>query len=396
MGRRADITVAEVVPAHWSGAGTNYIVQTLGGVLYMVMANMISDISFKKSLDGGLTWTQPVAVGPAETDTSLAVWYDRWSGLDSDYICVVWTDATSDDTFFRTINTASSDALSTITVIFAGGSTAAGGHLSVVRAKGGNVYCKTVIDAGAEGGFYRLPVANFPNGAWDAARTVDEAIATKDQMILVPDLTAADTQDIMAIFQDASVTETSRKLYDDSANSWAEASINNAITELDTATAFRNFDIAVDLTNSQIVLVVWTRADVANADLLCYTITNSAITAKTDVVTNSTDDQGLCAITIDSQTGWWYAFYGGISSGGNTWNTAMDIYAKVSKDAGSTWSAEWKVNTSGTFTLRNLYTTNWLYKGPYVVAWVEDQTAADDLKISVDRTVPRAAYQLGV
>jgi hypothetical protein len=138
-----------------------------------------------------------------------------------------------------------------------------------------------------EGGFYRLPVANFPSGAWDAAMTVDEAIATLDQIILLPDLTAADTQDIMAIFQDASVTETSRKLYDNSANSWAEASINNAITELSTATAFANLATAVDLTNSQVILLVWTNTDTLNADLLCYTITNSAITAKTDVVTNS-------------------------------------------------------------------------------------------------------------
>ena len=36
---------------------------------------------------------------------------------------------------------------------------------------------KLLIDAGAEGGFFRLPNANVPNGAWDAARTtVFEAI----------------------------------------------------------------------------------------------------------------------------------------------------------------------------------------------------------------------------
>jgi hypothetical protein len=396
MARRADINVVDVLAAHWNGTGTIYIVQTTSGVLYMVYVDSQSDVSFKKSSDGGLTWSTAVTVSGAYTVTNLAVWYDRWSAIASDYICVAFTESGIDDTFFRTINTASSDALSTLTTVFAGSSTAAGGHLSVVRAKGGNTYIKTVIDAGAEGGFYRLPVANFPSGAWDAARTVDEAIATLDQMILLPDLTASDTNDIMAIFQDASVTETSRKLYDDSANSWAEASINAAITELSTATAFANFATAVDLTNNLIVLLVWTNTDTLNADLLCYTVTNSSITAKTDVVTNSTDDQGLCAISIDSQTGWWYAFYGGKSDGSETWNTALNIYMKVSKDSGANWGPETKVNTMSAFTLRHLYACPWLYKGPWIAAWYVDGSQTDDLKISVEMVEPRATYQLGV
>jgi hypothetical protein len=393
MARRADINVSDTVAANWNGAGTNYIVQTTSGVYYMVYIDSASDVSFKKSTDG-VTWSQATLAATAGTTTSLAVWYDRWSGYNADYIHMVFTDSGNDDTFYRTINTASSDALSTQVAIFLGSTTAAGGHLSVVRAVGGNVLCKTVIDAGAEGGFYKLPLANFPNGAWSAV-LVDETIATLDQMILLPDLTAADNQDIMAIFQDASVTETSRKLYDDSANTWSETSINAAITELSTATAFANLATAVDLTNSQVVLLVWTATDAANADLLCYTITNSAVTAKTDVVTNSTDDQGLCAISIDAVSGRWYAFYGGISTGGNTWNTAMNIYMKVSQDAGSTWGPETQVNVGSTFTLRHLYTCPWLYKGQPIVAWVVD-AQVDDLKVSVDMTEPRTTYQLGV
>lgn len=395
MPRRGDVNVeTALVSAHWNGAGTNYVVQTTDGVLYMVFIDALADVCFRKSIDGGITWSQSTVIF-AGSATNLAVWYDRWSGIASDYISIAYSESATDDTLFRTINTASSDALSTQTVIFAGSSTAAGGHLSVARSKGGNVYCKTVIDAGAEGGFYRLPVANFPSGAWDAARTVDETIATLDQMILLPNLTAADTQDLMAIFQDASVTETSRKLYDDSANSWAEASINAAITELSTATAFANLACAVDLTNSLIVLLVWTSTDTLNADLLCYTITDSAITAKTDVVTNSTDDQGLCAVAIDSQTGYWHAYYCGKSDGSETWNTALNVYTKVSKDSGSTWGPETKVNVGSTATIRHLYTCPWVYKGPPIVAWVVD-AQSDDLKLSVEMVEPRAAYQLGV
>jgi hypothetical protein len=395
MARRADILVESIVTGQWSGAGTNYIVQTPAGVLYMVNADSLSDVSFRKSSDGGLTWSAATAVF-AGTVTNLSVWYDRWSNIAAGLIHIAYTESGGSDTLYRTINTESSDALSTQTTIFAGSSRLAGGHLSITRAVGGNVYCKTIIDAGTEGGFYRLLNANVPNGAWDAARTIDETAATLDQMLLLPDYDAADTQDIMAIFQDASVTETSRKLYDDSANSWSETSINASVAELSTATAFPNFDVAMDITNTNHILVVWNATDAANQDLLCYTVDSGAITAKTDVVTNATDDCGLCAVSLDTQTGYWHVFYGGKSDGSETWNTALNIYMKTSKDSGSTWGPETLVNTGGTaFTLRNLITCPRLISGPPVVAWVRD-AQVDDLIISVDRTEPHAAYQLGV
>jgi hypothetical protein len=396
MPRRADVNVETgIITAHWNGAGTNYIVQTPTGVLYMVFIDSLSDVSFRKSSDGGITWSQSTVIF-AGTATNLAIWYDRWSNISAGLIHCVYTESATDDTLYRTINTESSDALSTQTVIFAGTSTAAGGHLSVTRAVGGNVYCKTVIDAGAEGGFYRLPNANVPNGAWDAARTVDETIATLDQMWLLPDFDAADTQDIMALFQDASVTELSRKLYDDSANTWSETSISAAITELSTATAFANVSVAPDITNTNHVVVAWNNTDSANQDLLCWTVDSGAITAKTDVVTNATDDCGLCAISIDTQTGYWWCFYGGPSTGTSTWNTAMRIYYKVSTDSGSTWGPETLLdNAPAAFTLRMLYTCPRIVKGPVVAAWVVD-AQADDIKMSVEMVEPRATYVAGV
>lgn len=396
MTRRADVNVASVAATHWSGAGTNYIVQTPAGVFYMVYIDELSDVAMRKSSDGGLTWSESTLVATAGTTTRLAVWYDRWSNLGTDYICFAFDDSGNDDIMFRTINTASSDALSTQVSISTAWTSviSGGGHISITRAVSGNVYVKDVVDAGAEGDFYRLTQANFPNGAWDN-RAVDEAIATLDQMDLLPDFDAADTSDIMALFQDASVTELSRKLYDDSADSWAETSISASITELSTATAYRNFCAAPDIANTRHVVVAWNATDAANQDLLCWTVDSGAITAKTDVVTNATDDCGLAAISIDLQTGYWYVFYGGPATGGSTWNTAMHIYYKVSTDSGTTWGSENLLDTGSTFTLRTLYTCPRLYVGPPVAAWVVD-AQTDDLKFSVDRTVPHAASGLGV
>lgn len=337
--RRAESIMNSSNSAIFNGASTSYIVETPTGVLYSVIIDSGIDVVFSKSLDGGLSWSEPVIVFSGSA-TALAVWYDRWSNISAGLIHCAYSESATDDTLYRTINTESSDALSTQTTIFAGLSTAGSGHLSITRAVGGNVYCKTVIDSGAEGGFFRLPNANVPNGAWDAARTVDEAIAASDQMILLPDYDAADTQDCMAIFWDGSAEEISRKLYDDSANSWAETSIATSMTDLSALTAFPNFAVAMDIANTRHILVAWSDTDIANSDLRCWTVDASTITEVTNVVQNSTDDQGLCAIALDTVTGYWYVFYGGKSDGSETWRTTTRIYYKVSTDGGTTWGPE--------------------------------------------------------
>jgi len=320
-------------------------------VRYWFGADVNADLIFRKSTDDGLTWSDATVLLTGTIET-WAIWYDRWSGIAADLIHVAYTEAVGHDTLYRNIDTANSDALSVQTTIFAGASAADGGHLSIVRARGGNLLCATMIDAGAEGGFYR----STDVGATWGARTGPEALAAGDQIILVPGF-AADNQDIMAIFWDASANEVSRYVHDDSGDSWAETSIAGSMTETATGSHQMNMSATVDLTNSLIILVAWTASDLLNSDLLCWTVTESAITAKTDVVTNSTDDQGGCVISLDTATGYWYAFYGGQSDGSDTYFTAMNFYYKVSTDSGATWGAETEANTQSvtrTFNLNNL------------------------------------------
>ena len=357
-------------------------------------------MAVRKSVDGGKSWSRPTIIF-AGTATALSIWYDRWSNISAGLIHVVYQESATDDTLYRTINTESSDALSTQTVIFAGTSTLAGGHLAVTRAVGGNVYCKTVIDAGTEGGFYRLPNANVPNGAWDAARAVDETIASNDAMILLPDLDAVDNQDIMAIFWDTSANEISRKLYDDSGNSWSESSIAGTMVKPAATASFPHFDAVVDIANTQAVMVAWSAVDGANADLRCWTVDAGTISEKTPVVSNGTDDQGLCAITIDTATGYWWVFYGGQSDGSETWNTLVNIYCKVSTDGGTTWGPETPLTdvSSGVFA----YTLAWLagcprWNGAFGMPPIlfMDDTTLDIIHISVDLHQPRPTLQIGI
>jgi len=399
MGKRVEIMMAQSggIAQLNAGAGSQYLVQTPTGVLYLIYNDSLQDATFKKSIDGGLTWSNPTTIFAGGL-TQLSIWYDRWSGIAAGLIHCAYSDSTTSDITYRTIDTENSDALSTQTVVFAGVSVVtAGSSISLSRSRGGNVYCRVCIDAGAEGGFFRLPNANVPNGAWDAARTINEALATLDKCILVPGF-AADNQDMILIFWDASANEISRQLYDDSANTWAETSISGSMTSVAATSGYPQFSATVDLTNSRIILVAWNGVDTANADLLGWTVTESTITAfTTSVVLNGTDDQGLCGITLDLQTNYWWVFYGGKSDGSETYSTSINIYYKVSKDDGATWGAE-TLATAAANSILGLYVIPRVYLGSPPVYLMLNTTLMVNVtyRLNVDLAVPQAKYKLGI
>jgi len=330
--------------ATFTGASSRYTVEANNGDLYCIYIDSATDVVYRKSTDGGVTWGSPVTVF-AGTATQLAIWFDRWSSISAGLIHCAYSESVTDDTLYRTINTESSDALSTQTVIFAGASTANGGALSITRARGGNVFCMVCIDAGTESTTKKLANADVPNGAWSAALTTGYE-ATTDQFLLLPGW-AADNQDIMCFYWDADVDEISRKLYDDSANSWAETSIATTMVDGVATTAYPHFAAAVDITNSRNLLVAWSGVDTANADLRCWHITESTITEVTNVVLNGVDDQALCAIGIDTATEDWYVYYCGGAAGNDTWASIVNVYRKKSTDDGATWGSEEQVSAIG-------------------------------------------------
>ena len=322
----------------FTGGMVNYIIETPNSVNYLFYIDENSNPAFKKSLDGGITWGTSTSL-KACSATQISVWYDRWSGINADLIHAAYTDSTSDDVFYRNIDTTNADALSTEYTIFAGASTATGGALSISRMRGGNLICVGCIDAGVE--LYSKKSTNI-GANWSNIAAGYEANA--DLCIVMPGW-GADNQDAMMFYYDRSATEISVKYYDDSADSWSETSIATSISLPDHSSAtLGHMSATVDLTNSQNLIVFWTAVDTANADLRCFKVTQSAQTETTsNVVLNSADDQGFCGISI-SQTNIWYVFYCGKSDGSEVVPSNLNIYYKTSVDSGANWSAEIKLS----------------------------------------------------
>lgn len=375
--------------AHWNGGGKNSLVETPDGVLYCVYVDTSSDVSFRKSIDKGISWGPPTTVY-AGTVTQLTIWYDRWSGISGDLIHCAYSDSAIDDILYRSIDAGSADALGTQTTVFLGSSTLANGNISITRTRGGNVIVAGAIDAGTEDGAWE---SNDVGATWAGTIADPSEGATGDQYLMLPGWNA-DTQDAQLIFWDASAEILSVKRYDDSANSWAETTIATSMTDSAMSTAYPHFDAAVDLVNSQNIVVAWSNVDVANSDLRCWKITDSSITEVTNVVLNSTDDQGLAAISIDLDTGYWYVFYVGASDGSETWPTAVNVYYKVSKDQGSTWGPETQV-TADVRATRWLATSPRIYKMPWCVAVWNDVTI-DEIIACQPLSLPSARSMIGI
>lgn len=314
-----------------------YPVITHDGKIYVFIVSALNgDVHYIKSSDGGKTWGIPVSMIVGVV-LAVSVWYDRWTpGNSGDLIHMVCTDSSvPSDVFYRNVN-ASSDVLSTPqTTVLVGVSVVdgVGQCISITRAIGGNLYVAVDIDGGTENVFARSVDVGLN---WTARTDMHEA-SSADFYLLAPGF-AADTQDIICLFWDRSADEISRKIYDDSANTWAETSI--ATSMVDSATFVPNFAMTIDDLNNKILMVAWSATDLVNSDLRFFTIDETTITEGTNVVLNSTDDQGMCGISLDPTTNYIYVYYGGKSDGSETFATAIQIYYKISKDGGVTWGAE--------------------------------------------------------
>jgi hypothetical protein len=368
---RADIICAvPATPQQYNGAGVNYIVQKNGATntFYLFYIDSGSDVAYVKTTDGGISWSNPVIVFTGTT-VAVSVWYDRWSGISADVVHLAYTESGGGDVLYRPLDI-STDTLGTQTTIFNGASSAAGGALTICVDRGGHIRCVFNIDNGTEDGAASSADAGATWGDTIADPTEG---ATTDQFFLLPGWNA-DNHDMMLVFVDASANGLSLKRYDDSADSWAETAIiaDASFVDQTAANAFPNVSCFVDLANSRNVVAGWTGVDTATADLRCFILTDGAITeTATNIVLNSTDDQGLCSLALDTGSGTWYAFYGGKSDGSETYPSAINIYYKTSTDAGATWGSETLLSSTARGTQYLISTPR--FATEFLVVWLFDQ-----------------------
>jgi len=172
------------------------------------------------------------------------------------------------------------------------------------------------------------------------------------------------------------------------------------MADVASTTSFPHFAVAMDITNTRHILVAWSAVDTASARLRAWHVDSGAITALTDVVSSSTDDQGNCAITLDTFNGNYWVYYTGSTNGAETVPTAVNLYCKCSKDGGTTWGPETKLSPNGT-NARNMTCLYGLPRKLFPTAdappvLVAHMLTWESVMINLDMGTPSARLQLGV
>lgn len=380
MATRADVIIATPNSSARSSQ-SNYLVIDSGGNIYAFDFDTDNILYWKSSYDGGFTWSAPNLIKSFGANTSgFGIWYAGWTPNMTGTMChIVYFDANSDDVLYRPFSL-TNESLGAEVVIMSGTSTGAAANtcISVTQAIGGNLYCGFDIDGGTETGFYRSTDGGL---TWSARTDVNEA--TSDYYYLAPGF-AADNQDIICIFWDRSANEISRKLYDDSGNSWSESSIATSMTAIATSTSACQFAISVSASLSKVLLAAWSNRNTVNADLRFWEIDEASITERTNVVLNSGGNQESCSLLLVSST--IYCFYIGKSDGSETLGTNTFVYYKTSSDRGVTWSSETVLSTLGR-------SYDYLFTVPIVLDTLGKIFAAFELQVAtIDQMLLSCAY----
>jgi hypothetical protein len=329
------------------GAGTNYIVQTVSGSLYSFHGGLNDNsdyFGYQKSTNNGYTWSNSVPIASSFNFVNAAIWYDRWSGLNSDLIHIVYQDNSNDDIFYRTLNT-SNDTLSSPVTIYNGSTTAGNNYvLSVTRAKGGNI--AIAFNANPNGTINEKGFA-VSSSSWNiytgsSLQNPFRNESTYGAAIILPEQGSSDDQDLCLIHWDRTATTLTKQHWDNSALTWITSSISTGMTFQNAGTVFPIMSAVPDNANNQNILIAFKSPNLGGNKLQCWILTSSSITTKTDVIPSATNVQGACALSLDTTSNTWYAYYNGLSSG---FYSGVNIFYKTSTNQGTTWSSEIPLTT---------------------------------------------------
>lgn len=368
-----------------------YWINTSKGVVVHIDGG--ADINYSYTDDGGATWsTTNVFTGNCR---QVAAWFDRETPGDTGTLLhFAWVD--SDD---RTVQHGTVDiddgTLGTLTDIWTGLTINTNDselyRVCITKSKSGNLYVgyKTPSDA--------IDFARSTNGgtSWTTGLNDVYESTTEDDWAMLYPANTADDDDIAAIYWDASASEISVKIWDNSVGTWGgETSILSSMT---LEAARRNMDAAIRLSDELIVGIAWSGFDTSTADLLPFTVNANSTSSPTvatggtfdDVITNQ-GEAGYCAITINQQNDDIYVAY---IAGGTMFNSC-DVHYKISDDDMNTWGSEQTMNedTADDFRLVSSGRTITSHGGRYQPMWYfDDATRAYYINLTNDIEISAAA-----
>jgi len=302
---------------------------------YVIFVDNALDLAYRKTLDGGATWEAK------NTLVAGAVYaYDCWAdwqtpGDSGTKIHMVCHEGNTDEVIYVSLDTSNAaETTDTIEVCQGTGnfdtSIARTVHAcSITKARGGNIAVAFHYLDDATFPFYGFYTS--PDGDTWTSRLNPREI-NFDHLLLFPG-NETDTQDLWALYWDASTNTVSLKTYDNSGNSWSEQIISAFMNE---SAAYLQMDGAIRISDGHLIVALWSEYDDATADLRAYDINGAGdIDLLTELLSNS-DHSFLTSVFIDQSTDDIYVAY----ARGTAVEAEVKVFYKKSDDGGGSWGGE--------------------------------------------------------
>lgn len=369
-----DDEVSAVAASHAGSArGIVFVSDQVGYIFYR---DNTSSCAYKKTTDGGTTWSVNAINVVSDSDCGrILVWYDRWTPgntTGTNIHIVTMHNGTPDVLKYNRFNTANDTLLlaANAAVTISTGQTptfqVGGNYHSLAMATNGTIYA-AVADT-SDSFVVRCSTTCQTAANWSEVGTNPLDLA-EDPSYLMP----LSGGDMLLVVNDISADDILSKVWNNTAGTWSATwtTIDNDAPENSTYDAA--FSMSVDLVTNNAYLAYCAHNATLGTDDSIHTAVFSNVsrtwTATGDVVLN--DAKGITGVSIarDSNLGNTYVLYGGRPILSNA--QSANVYWKVSSDNMSTWSAEQgpiNTNTGDMYGVNiNLVDTERVY-----VAWVSD------------------------
>lgn len=292
-----------------------------------------SDLNYTRTTDGGSTWVDGV-IDNIDLLNS-ACWYDKETPGDTGtLIHIAYIDGTLGDSV-NYVNIDVSDAtIGTIRVVDGTitASSAALNRITITKTRSDNIMVafstQTEIECYKSSDQFATAGTNIADPY--------ESPTEEDWLFLFPANTA-DDNDAAGVFWDRSADVLSIKMYDDSANSWTETTIQTGMVD---DLSFPQYDGAIRHSDGNLLVAAHSDADTTGDDLLTWdiavdSIASPTITAKANVFTNQSESI-QAAVMVNQQNDDVYIAH----LKGGVFGSSLEVVYHKSEDGMDTWGAE--------------------------------------------------------
>ncbi len=325
-----------------SGSQTVFVSDQVG---YKFFVDAPGYCVYRKTSDGGATWSSTTTVD-AQTDClQVSVWYDKWTpGSASTSIHIATLDGSSDDIWYNRLDTNGDSLLlgttpvSMLTGSGQGGTSITAGEnfVSITRATNGTIYAVSNDGSGVNDSFILECTVSCNNAAqWTETTPLPLDVAS-DQNILVP-LSAGN---IMIVQRDISANTIRSRVWNDGSGAWDVGWTNIDTTATFNTTYDVGMAVTISSTTGNVYLAYIARnTAVGNDDQIrtaryssgSWTLTKQVVRYSEKGITN-------VAIALDSSNDDVYVAYSARVLPLNL--QTANIYWRKSMDGMATWSYE--------------------------------------------------------